>query len=82
MSDIWVKIMKEQKIINDFLYTCKGEGFENDVREICGKLDIPTPLVLQKHKQHFKNFNQAKFTKQEFIESINFDELVLENVKE
>jgi hypothetical protein len=81
--DIWVRLIKEQKIIKDFIYKKGKPGcFENDLREICGKLDIPTPLILQKHLHHLKNFNQVKFTKEEFVESINFDELTLEYVKE
>ncbi len=83
MADIWVKIMKEQKIRKDFIYNAgKAESFEYSLREICATLDIPVPLVLQKHIHHFKNLNQAKFNKSEFVESVDFDELVLEYVKE
>lgn len=85
MADIWVKVLKEQKIIKDFIYNADNkttENFDNVLRDICGILDIPTPLILDKHKKYFENFNQARFKKEEFIESIDFDELLLENIVE
>lgn len=83
MLSIWVKIFKEQKIIKNFVFNGGKKSindFEVVLREICESLDIPTPMVLKKHIQHFKNFNQTRFKREEFIESIDFDELMLENV--
>jgi len=83
MADIWVKILKQQKIKKDFIYNTDyktSKDFEYILREICSILDIPTPLILEKHTHNFENFNQARFKKHEFVESIDFDELVLENI--
>lgn len=84
MLKIWVKLYNGEKMAKDFIYeSCikySRNKFEEILREICGMLDIPTPLVLSSHIQHFQNFNQVKFKSSEFVESVNFDMLVLENV--
>lgn len=84
MFKIWVKLFKENKIIKNFIYekdkTFRQTDFDEYLREICGGIDIPTPVILKSHRQHFVKFNRTKFSAGDFIESIDFDELVLENV--
>lgn len=80
MTEIWVKLISEQRIVNDFIYKSSGENLEQMLRSICEKADIPAPLLLEKHKRQYKTFNQTKFIKEEFVESVNFDRLVIENV--
>jgi hypothetical protein len=80
MIEIWARVIKEQKIVTDFIYKSSGENLEQMMRSICEKADIPAPLLLDKHKKQFKKFNQAKFIKEEFVESVDFDRLIIENV--
>lgn len=83
MVKIWAKAMKEQKIIRDVIFeVIDKKSFEEALRDICYLLDAPVPLVLTKHIHNFKHFNQCKFLASEFVESIDFDELVLENATE
>ena len=86
MVKIWVKIMLNQRISSDFIFesplSLTADNFFEMVRELCGKADIPTPLILNSHIKHFKSFNQCKFKKSDFVESVRFDELVLENATE
>jgi hypothetical protein len=42
-------------------------------------LDIPTPVVLSSHVRNYTLFNVAKFRKEDFVESVPFDTLQLEN---
>lgn len=48
--------------------------------EICDKLDIPTPLLLKPHIFNYAKFNHVVFRPADFMESVQFDKLVLENI--
>lgn len=82
MIRIWAKIMNNDKIIKDYMYTTDNllpENFHSFMVDICYHLDIPTPMVLSSHTNNFLLFNNTKFTKQDFVEKIYFEKLVIEN---
>lgn len=83
MFKIWAKAMTGDKITADYMYIngekYDGEQFMSYLIEICHEMDIPTPLVLKAHVFNFHNFNIATFKTEDFVESIPFDRLVLEN---
>jgi len=86
MLKIWAKTQLEEKITRDLMYT-KDENFDEDrfvdyLMEICYKLDIPTPLILKTHTNHFREFNVVRFKAVDFVEPIDFAVLVLENASE
>ncbi len=81
MKYIWAKTMVKEKIKND--YTLKLEEFDIEnlydyLKDICYNLKIETPLILPKHKKHLLEFGTTKFVKDDFIDYINFDKLILE----
>ena len=83
MVKIWAKILKGDKIINQCMFEREGaidysEFFEY-VREICETLDIPTPVIIKTHLFNYAKYNVLRFKKEDFVESVNFDKLVLEN---
>ncbi len=83
MIKIWAKIMVDHKIKKDIIYESmenysRDELFEH-VSEICHLLDIPTPVLINAHFSSYENFNNIKFLPRDFVESIDFDNLVLEN---
>ena len=47
----------------------------------CHELDLPTPVVLSSHASSFTQFNIARFKPGDFVESVDFDELTMENCK-
>ena len=53
--------------------------FFDYVREICEKLDCPTPVVLKSHIFSYAKYNTVKFVPSDFVEKVDFDKLVLEN---
>ena len=53
--------------------------FFSYVREICEKLDCPTPVVLKSHIFSYAKYNTVKFVPSDFVEKVDFDKLVLEN---
>lgn len=55
-------------------------NFFEYVSEICMALDVPTPVIVKAHIFNFAKFNHVKFTQNDFVESISFDHLFLENL--
>lgn len=84
MIRIWAKIIKKGKIIKQWVLE-KNESMDYSVffdylREICENLDIPTPVLIKQHLFNYAKYNSVKFTADDFMESISFDRLVLENL--
>lgn len=84
MFKIWAKIIKDDKIIADYVFE-KEETFKVTrlglyLAEICNEFDIETPIILNKHMEHFYAFNLTTFHKTDFITAPNFDKLVIENI--
>ncbi len=86
MLKIWAKTIVREKITRDLMYIRAEKFFERDfhthLMEICHELDIPTPVVLKSHKQNFMRFNITKFRASDFVESVDFEYLQLENASE
>ncbi|MBR2614781.1 MAG: hypothetical protein IKC71_04200 [Clostridia bacterium] len=84
MIKIWGKILKEDKILRSFVLekveSMDYSKFFDYVTEICGELDIPTPVVIKTHIFNYAKYNFVRFTKDDFVEEIGFDKLVLENI--
>ena len=83
MIRIWAKVIKNNKIIRQTVYEnpvpMDYSEFFNYVREICEKLDVPTPVIIKTHLFNYAKYNTLRFKKDDFVESIEFDKLVLEN---
>lgn len=84
MFKIWTKIMDKDKIVKDYV-------FESDdvfkiarlglyMSEICNELDIETPIILNKHLEHFYLFHTTTFSNRDFITAPNFEKLVIEQI--
>ena len=54
--------------------------FFDYVAEICYALDAPTPVVIKAHIFNYAKYNYVKFIKNDFVEVIDFDKLILENI--
>ena len=54
------------------------ENLYDYLKEICYLLKIETPILLDKHKNQFAEYNITKFNKDDFIDFINFDSLFLQ----
>mgnify|MGYP004654597985 CR=1 FL=1 len=83
MRKIWAKVLKEHKIVKSYVYEDfkpnDWSEFPSIVMEICGELDIPTPVIIKTHIFNYAKFRTVKFREDDFVESIDFDTLVLEN---
>jgi len=81
---IWAKVMKDGKIKKQFVYErdeqlVYSKMFEY-LADICMALDVPTPVIVKAHIFNFAKFNHVKFIASDFVESISFDHLFLENL--
>ena len=54
--------------------------FFDYLTEICQALDIPTPVLMKTHIFNFAKFNHVNFLPRDFVESFDYDRLVLENI--
>jgi hypothetical protein len=83
MVRIWAKVMQKDKILNQFVYENDGPMdyslFFDYLKAICEALDIPTPVLIKTHLFNYAKYNVLRFKADDFVESINFDKLVLEN---
>ena len=86
MLKIWAKTLAEDKMTRDLMFK-RFEKFEAGrfmeyLTEICYELDIPTPVVLKSHTANFSEFRVVRFRPCDFVESIDFEQLVLENASD
>ncbi len=83
MIRLWAKTIINNKIVKSFVYESidnfNKETFYLHLQEICHKMDIPSPVLLDYHINNFINFNNCSFLPRDFVESINFDKLVVED---
>ena len=84
MFRIWAKVYEEDRIAKQITYE-NGEKFTYSnffsyLAEICDKLDIPTPVLLKTHIFNYAKFNHVVFRPRDFMESVEFEKLVLENL--
>ena len=83
MYRLWAKTIKNNKIINS-VDVKNGENITLDQKlkkclsEIFIKLDVSAPVWLPKHKNEFNDFKKIIFTKDDFIDEVNFDRLEIE----
>ncbi len=84
MIRIWAKVMKKSKIVKQYVFEREGNidysEFFDYLRDICENLDIPTPVLIKTHLFNFAKYNVVRFDLNDFVESIDFDKLVLENI--
>ena len=81
---IWAKLITDGKIQKQFVYEKQERltysRFFDYLSDICHELDIPTPVLLKTHIFNFEKFNHVKFIPRDFVESLDYDQLFLENI--
>lgn len=84
MINIWGKIFNEEKITKHFVVSVEPKHctFFDMIKQLCEGLDIPTPVLLNKHLDDFNKFSMTLFKPVDFIESVNFDKFIIEYLPE
>lgn len=84
MVKIWAKIMTDGKIRAQYVHEIDEKmdysHFLIYLMDICRELDVPTPVLLKTHIFNFAKFNHVRFLPRDFVESVEFDYLLLENL--
>ena len=84
MFRIWAKTIKDGKIVRQYTYENEEKltwsHFLNYLFDICRELDEPTPVLLKTHILNFGKFNHVRFYPRDFVEPVDFDYLLLENL--
>lgn len=83
MIRLWAKIIIDNKLKKDIIYESidnySREDFFEHISEICYRLNIPSPVLINSHYENFENFSCIKFLPRDFVESVDFDKLEIEN---
>lgn len=84
MVKIWGKVWAQERVLKSKTVVVdeKSTTFFDMLKELCHKLNIPTPVLLDKHVHDFNLFNICTFKPDDFIESVVFDRFVLEHLGE
>ncbi len=81
---IWAKVVKDGKTERQIVYEREEKlvysRFLDYLFDICHELDISTPVLLKTHIFNFAKFNHVRFLPRDFVEGVDFDFLLLENI--
>ncbi|MDR0426298.1 MAG: hypothetical protein LBH24_03910 [Clostridiales bacterium] len=82
---LWIYTLKDHRVADSALTELDkldDESFIAALREVCHTFDTATPLVLKNHIKHFEQFNIVRFKPADFVETVKFDVLAVEWMKE
>ncbi len=81
---IWAKVVKDGKIEKQIVYERDEKlvysHFLDYLFDICHELDVSTPVLLKTHIFNFAKFNHVRFLPRDFVEGVDFNYLLLENI--
>ena len=79
MIKIWGKIIVDGKIVkhHSIQLDASKTTFFDMLKNLCNSLNIPTPVLLDKHVYDFNLFHLTTFKQDDFVESVLFDRFEL-----
>ena len=87
MFRMWGKIFKKNRMITDTVICVDNDlnrtrKVYQALEEICYEFDLSKPLWLESNKQDFIRSSKTRFTRDSFIEEIDFDYLEIQVIEE
>ena len=84
MINIWGKVFVDEKITKHFTVSVQPKEctFFDMIKGLCEGLDIPTPVLLNKHIVDFNKFPMTLFKPVDFVEKVEFDKFIVEYLPE
>lgn len=84
---IWFKMMKDNHLLRDYTYEDESDDTRTHkifrgIDEACRVFDLSKPIWLDATIAEFKRHAKARFTKDCFIEAIDFDYLEIHVIEE
>ena len=81
MFRLWAKMLKDTVICDDSEDTRTHKVF-HAIEEACYEFDLGKPIWLDSTISEFKRHDKARFTADNFIESIEFDYMEIQIIEE
>lgn len=88
MFRLWAKVFKDNRMLRDTLI-CNEDTSLNRTKkifaaldDICYEFDLSKPIWLDSTIEDFKKHDKTRFTKDNFIDAINFDYLEIHVIEE
>lgn len=78
MARLWVRVVKNHKFVRSETVPCAWGDERTVLPELMQALDLPNPIWLGKHAREYRDFRRTSFTKDHFVEPIDFDRLEIE----
>ena len=87
MFRMWGKVFKKNRMITDTVICVDNDlnrtrKVYQALEEICYEFDLSKPLWLESNKEDFIRSSKTRFTKDSFIEEIDFDYLEIQVIEE
>lgn len=88
MFRLWAKIFKDNRMLNDMVVCndktdmTRTQKIFAAIDEICNTYDLSKPIWLDSTVADFKRHNKTRFTKDNFIDTIEFDYLEIHVIEE
>lgn len=85
---IWGKLMKNNRLLKDMVvenydYTLsRTKKVYQALEEMCYEFDLAKPIWLDSNKEDFIRHSRTKFTRDNFVEEIEFDFLNFQVIEE
>ena len=78
MTRLWLKVITNHRISENFTAPCGANDTHDVLVDMCKQADLPCPIWLQKHEVEFARFRRTAFLPEHFIEEVSFDKLEIE----
>jgi hypothetical protein len=88
MFRLWAKIMVSGKMVKNMTIENSDSSLNrtkkifNSIDEICYAYDLSKPIWLDKNIREFKKNSRTRFTKDNFVDEIEFDSMDIEVIEE
>lgn len=87
MFRLWAKEFKDNRLLQDMVVCDDSQDTRTHkifraMDEICHAFDLSKPIWLDKTIAEFKRYDKARFTQDNFIDSIDFDYLEIHVIEE
>ncbi len=87
MFRLWAKTFKDNHMLRDTVICNDTENTRTHkvfsaIEEICYEFDLSKPIWLNSTIQEFKRHSKARFSQDNFIDSIDFDYLEIQIIEE
>ena len=86
MTKLWAKKILDNRTVESYTLITDEKYNASEFFEYLGQIgtamDIPVPLVLKKHIKHLVLYNRVKFINSDFVEEVDFDSLIIENISD